>query len=54
MGFEPAANFVQQLPQEGQPATEPTEVRIGYTQEALYFAVICYDSTPSAIGMRTA
>ena len=47
--FEPAAGFIQQLPQEGQPASEPTEVRIGYTQDALYFAVICFDSDPSAI-----
>ncbi|MBI4164867.1 MAG: carbohydrate binding family 9 domain-containing protein [Acidobacteria bacterium] len=49
MAYEPAANFVQQLPQEGHPASEPTEVRIGYTREALYFAVICFDSDPAAI-----
>ncbi len=49
MRLEPAAKFVQQLPQEGQPATEPTEVRIGYTKDAIYFAVICFDSQPSAI-----
>jgi hypothetical protein len=47
--FEPAKGFIQQLPQEGQPASEPTEVRIGYTQDILYFAVICFDSDPSAI-----
>jgi hypothetical protein len=49
MAFEPAADFVQQLPLEGQPASEPTEVRIGYTRDTLYFAVICFDSEPEAI-----
>lgn len=49
MEFEPARDFIQQLPQEGQPASEPTEVRIGYTKDAIYFAVICFDSQPSAI-----
>jgi hypothetical protein len=47
--FEPAKDFIQQLPQEGQPASEPTEVRVGYTQDTLYFAVICFDSEPAAI-----
>ena len=49
MAFEPAQDFIQQLPQEGQPASERTEVRIGYTKDMLYFAVICYDSQPAAI-----
>ncbi len=49
MTLEPATKFVQQLPQEGMAASEPTEVRIGYTKDAIYFAVICFDSQPSAI-----
>ncbi len=49
MAFEPAADFVQQLPQEGQPASEPTEVRVAYSGDTLYFAVICFDSEPGAI-----
>lgn len=49
LALEPATEFVQQLPQEGLAATEPTEVRIGYTKDALYFSVICFDSQPSAI-----
>ena len=49
MAFEPANNFIQQLPEEGLPATEPTEVRIGYTQDTFYLAIICYDSQPTAI-----
>lgn len=49
MAFEPATDFIQQLPLEGRPASEATEVRIGYTKDTLYFAVICYDSEPTAI-----
>lgn len=49
LAFEPAGDFIQQLPLEGQPASEPTEVRVGYTEDALYFAVICHDSEPGAI-----
>ena len=47
--MEPATDYVQQLPDEGQPATERTEVRIGYTQDTLYVAVICFDSEPESI-----
>src|SRR5581483_971981 len=42
----PAADFVQQDPDNGKPATEPTEVRIVYSSDALYLGVICYDSEP--------
>jgi hypothetical protein len=49
MSFEPARDFVQQLPAEGEPASEPTEVRVGYTKDTLYVAVICFDSEPAAI-----
>jgi Domain of unknown function (DUF5916) len=49
MDFEPAKDFVQQLPIEGEAASEPTEVRVGYTKDTLYISVICYDSEPSAI-----
>jgi hypothetical protein len=47
--IEPAANFTQQNPDEGQPATERTEVRIGFDDENLYIAVICFDSQPGQI-----
>jgi hypothetical protein len=43
---EPAKDFIQQDPANGQPATEPTEVRIVYTAEALYLGVINFDSEP--------
>jgi hypothetical protein len=42
----PAADFIQQDPRNGEPATEPTEVRIVYTADALYMGVIAFDSEP--------
>ena len=46
----PMANdFVQQRPVLGAPATEKTEVRFLYTQDALYIGVICFDSEPDQI-----
>jgi hypothetical protein len=42
----PAADFRQQDPQNGEPATEPTEVRIAYSRDALYMGVTCFDSEP--------
>lgn len=42
----PASGFWQTAPDEGQPATERTEVRIIYTSEAIYFGVVCHDRVP--------
>src|SRR5688572_25715763 len=42
----PAANFVQIDPDNGVPATEPTEVRIAFDGNALYMGVTCFDSEP--------
>lgn len=42
----PASDFRQQDPENGAPATEPTEVRIVYSRDALYMGVTCYDSEP--------
>ena len=42
----PADNFIQQDPQNGGPATEPTEVRIAFDDESLYLGVTCFDSEP--------
>jgi hypothetical protein len=44
-----AIGFVQQSPDEGQPASERTEVRVVYTREALFIGVVCYDSAPGGI-----
>ncbi|MCI0694160.1 carbohydrate binding family 9 domain-containing protein [candidate division KSB1 bacterium] len=43
----PATDFWQTTPDEGQPATERTEVRIIYTAETIYFGVVCHDRQPS-------
>lgn len=42
-------DFRQQEPNEGEPATEKTEVRILHTRHAVYFGIHCYDSQPSRI-----
>lgn len=41
--------FFQTTPNEGQPSTERTVVKIAYTASTLYVAAICYDRTPSGI-----
>ncbi len=42
-------NFIQIEPLGGQPATQRTEVRMGYDVEYLYFGVRCFDSEPDKI-----
>src|SRR5262245_8525840 len=46
---QPASGFVQEQPDEGQPSTERTEVRIVYTASTLYVGVVCYDREPGSI-----
>jgi len=45
----PATDFIQSDANEGQPATEKTEVRIAYDDDNLYIGVICFESDPSKI-----
>jgi hypothetical protein len=45
----PFDNLIQTKPNAGFPATEKTEVRIGYTATTFYLSVICYDSDPSKL-----
>ena len=45
----PATGFVQTMPDEGQPASERTEVRVVFTEETIYFGIVCYDRDPTAI-----
>lgn len=45
----PLSGFVQAEPLEGQSASESTEVRILYDDEAIYVGVLCHDSDPSQI-----
>ena len=42
-------DFRQREPNEGETATEKTEVRILYTRHAVYFGIHCYDSESSGI-----
>jgi len=46
---EPATSFTQREPDEGEPATEKTEVRILYDHTHIYLGVYCYDSEPDRI-----
>jgi len=48
-GMVPATGFTQVQPDEGLPATQKTEVFIGYTDTALYIGVIAYEEDPSRI-----
>jgi hypothetical protein len=43
------SGFWQEQPDEGQPASETTEVRMIYTRDTLYVGVVCYDRDPSTI-----
>ena len=49
MAIEPVIGFTQTTPEEGQPASERTEVRIAYSTDTLFFGVICYDDDPSTL-----
>jgi hypothetical protein len=42
---EPATDFVQAEPHEGQPASEPTDVRLVFDRDALFIGVDCRDET---------
>ena len=44
--------FRQREPDEANPATERITFQIAYDDEALYFAVMCYDSEPDKIVSR--
>ena len=46
---QPAGDFIQAEPHEGEAASEPTDVRIVYDHDALYIGVVCHDATPSAL-----
>ena len=46
---EPVSGFHQSAPDEGQPATERTEVRVVFTGDTIYFGIVCYDRNPSGI-----
>src|SRR5690348_1466919 len=43
------SDFIQTIPEDGNAATEATEVWIAYTKTTLYFVFICHDSHPELI-----
>jgi hypothetical protein len=45
----PASGFWQVRPDAGQRSTQKTEVRIGFTDSALYIGVVAYDDNPGGI-----
>ena len=44
-----ATGFTQTQPDEGQPATERTEVRVLFDDDTIYFGIVCYDRDPDGI-----
>jgi len=48
-GVDPATGFWQVQPIEGQPATQRTEVYIGFLGDALYIGMVAYDDNPDGI-----
>ena len=48
-GVQPYTNFTQQDPNEGEPASEKTEVRILVGKGTIYIGIIAFDSDPSKI-----
>ncbi len=48
---EVATGFVQVQPFEGESASERTEVRVAFDDQALYIAVICYDSEAGSLAL---
>ena len=47
--IEPITDFRQQEPNDGDPASERTEVRIAYDSHHLYFGIRAFDSNPSRL-----
>ena len=48
-GAPVATGFRQTAPDEGQPASERTEVRVVFTDDTVYVGVVCYDRDPGGI-----
>jgi uncharacterized protein DUF5916 len=46
---QPASEFVQAEPHEGQPATELTDVRLAFDRDALYIGVVCHDAATGGL-----
>ncbi len=48
-GVIPATGFQQVQPNDGQPASQKTEVYIGYSDTSLFIGVVAYDDNPAGI-----
>lgn len=48
-GAKATSGFWQIQPREGQPATQRTQVYMGYTEDTLYIAAVLYDDNPAGI-----
>ena len=48
-GVPPSDAFWQMTPDEGQPVSERTEVRVAYTEDMLLIGVVCHDREPARI-----
>jgi len=44
--------FTQRIPRNGQPASQRTEVYLGYDDESLYVIFVCFDTEPNQIRAR--
>jgi len=51
---EPATGFTQQSPRDGDPATERTEVRLAYDDDAVYVGARMYDAEPNGVRAQLA
>ncbi len=49
MSIKPVRGLVQTQPEAGQPASEITEIRIAYNDEALFVSAICHDRSPETL-----
>ena len=49
IGISPTSDFWQVQPDDGEPATQKTEVFVGFSDDAVYIGVIAYDDDPDAI-----
>jgi hypothetical protein len=48
-GAEPITGFIQTQPDAGRPATQRTEVFVGFTDAAIHIGVVAYDTNPQGI-----
>jgi hypothetical protein len=48
-GASRLTGFTQTTPREGEPVSEQTEVRVLFTEDTVYFGVVCHDREPDRI-----